>query len=174
MEKDEFYYLGKILKTYGNHGHLLVLLDVDDPDRYRSVDMVFLDIHKEKIPFFIESLELKPGQKAVVKFLDVNTVVDAEAFRQLELFLPVSALPKLRGNKFYHHEVKGFKVVDERLGEIGQVDRILEMPVQPLFRILKGEKEILVPVVDEIIRKVDRKRRTIFIAAPEGLIDLYL
>jgi 16S rRNA processing protein RimM len=174
MIKDEFFYFGKILKTYGNQGHLLIFMDVDDPLRYRSLEWVFVEVNQEKIPFFIKTIEHKPRRKAVVRFVDVNSVGEAEPFPGLSLFLPSSALPKLRGNKFYHHEVIGFTVIDESHGNIGTIDSVLELPVQPLFRIMLEGKEILVPVVDEVIRKVDRKARTIFISAPEGLIDLYL
>ena len=37
-----------------------------------------------------------------------------------------------------------------------------------------GEKEVLIPVVDEIIQKVDRKKKLLMIAAPPGLIEIYL
>jgi 16S rRNA processing protein RimM len=39
---------------------------------------------------------------------------------------------------------------------------------------MKGDKEILVPVIDPVIKKVDRENKTIYIDAPNGLIDLYL
>ena len=44
----------------------------------------------------------------------------------------------------------------------------------PLFAITFGEKEILLPISDEIILKVDRKKKTIEVRAPEGLVDIYL
>jgi 16S rRNA processing protein RimM len=37
-----------------------------------------------------------------------------------------------------------------------------------------NEKEILIPLVDEVILKVDRKKKELHIRAPEGLIDIYL
>ncbi len=174
MEKDEYFYFGKILRTYGNQGHLQILMDVDDPVKYQSLETVFVEINHERIPFFISSLDLQPRNKAVVRFLDVNSVEEAGPFTGLKLFLPMSSLPKLRGNQFYHHEVIGFTVIDETFGEIGKIESVLDLPAHPLFRILWNEKEILVPAVDTVIRKVDRKKRIILITAPEGLIDLYL
>ena len=46
--------------------------------------------------------------------------------------------------------------------------------MQPLFQIMKNGVEILVPVIDQVIRRVDREQKTLYIAAPNGLIDLYL
>ena len=68
----------------------------------------------------------------------------------------------------------GFKINDAEKGDIGVIKSIIEYPSQPLFQVMNGYKEILIPVVDPVIKKVDRDQRTIFIEAPKGLIDLYL
>ncbi len=174
MAEDDFFYLGKILKTHGNKGHVIVLLDVDDPENYLATESVFLDLHGERVPFFIDSINLKHNRKAVVRFQEFDTLEDAESLAGLEMYLPATSLPRLNGNRFYFHEVIGFAVTDERFGPIGVVEDILELPHQSLFQIRHGEKEILVPVVDEIIVKVDRKKKTLLINAPDGLIEIYL
>ena len=174
MIKDDFYYLGKILKTHGNKGQVLVHLDVDDPEDYLGMESVYLDLHGERVPFFIASLILKHNRKAVIQFQDFNTLEDANSFPGLELYLPTKNLPSLKGNKFYYHEIIGFQVFDQKHGDIGIIREILELPRQSLFRILHGDKEILIPVVDEIIQKVDRKNKLLRIRAPEGLIEIYL
>lgn len=174
MEQDDFFYFGKILGTFGNKGHLTVFLDVDEPANYKKLESVYIDLDPERVPFFIASIELKPKKKAVVRFEDVHSLQDAEPYCGRKLYLPVSMLPKLRGKKFYHHEVIGFRVVDKEHGDIGTVESILEMPTQSLFQIRFGSKEILVPVTDGIIAKVDRRNHVIHIAAPPGLIELYL
>ena len=174
MNKDDFYYLGKVLKTHGNKGQVMVHLDVDDPDIYQKLESVYLDLHGERIPFFIASLELKHNRKAVVKFQDFDNLEDAESLQGLEMYLPITELPALKGNRFYYHEIVGFNVFDEVHGNIGVIDDILELPHQSLFQIRFGEKEILIPVVDEIIQKVDRRKKLLMIAAPPGLIEIYL
>jgi 16S rRNA processing protein RimM len=174
MNKDDFYYLGKILKTNGNRGQVMVHLDVDDPETYHNLESVYLDLHGERIPFFISSLELKHNRKAVLKFQDFDTLEDAESLQGLEMYLPITTLPELKGNRFYYHEIIGFQVVDHNHGNIGAIDDILELPQQSLFQVRHGEKEILIPIVDEIIQKVDRKRKLLMIEAPAGLIEIYL
>lgn len=174
MDKDDYFYLGKILSTHGNKGQLLVFLDVDDPRKYQKLESVYVDIDHERIPFFISLIELKPNNKAIVTIEDVNSIDDAEPFCGRQLFLPASTLPKLTGNRFYYHEVIGFRVHDQQHGELGLIENILEMPNQSLFQIRHGEKEILVPITDDILVKVDRRNKTVRINAPAGLIELYL
>ncbi len=83
-------------------------------------------------------------------------------------------LPKLTGNKFYYHEVIGWQVIDKEKGDIGTIASVIDYPAQALFQIMKNDKEILIPIIDQVIKKVDRDKKTMHIEAPNGLIDLYL
>jgi 16S rRNA processing protein RimM len=173
MENDDFYYLGRILKTFGNKGQLIILFDVDDSTLYKNLESVFVEIDHERVPFFIESMELQPNDKAIVSFFDIDSKEEAESFVTKELFLPLSALPKKSGNDFYNHEIIGFTVIDEHLGDIGIVEDLVEMPMQTLLQVRNKGREILIPVVDEIVKKVNRKTKTITVDTPEGLVELY-
>jgi 16S rRNA processing protein RimM len=83
-------------------------------------------------------------------------------------------LPKLEGDKFYFHEVIGFTINDQDFGEVGILQGINDSTAQSLFEIDRDGIEILIPMNDEFIVKVDRKNKTILLNTPEGLIDLYL
>ncbi len=174
MGTDEFFYLGRILKPHGTQGEVLVFLDTDDPERYVNLESVYLDLHGERIPFFIESIRLKHQGKAVVRFQDFASADDAESLKGLSMFLPATLLPRLKGKRFYFHEVKGFAVTDKNHGPIGFVEDVLDLPLQPLLRVRHGSREILIPAVDEIILKVDRRKKLLEIEAPAGLIEIYL
>jgi 16S rRNA processing protein RimM len=174
MDKDDFFYLGKVLKTYGSKGHLLIFLDVDDPVRYENIKTVFIGIENDRIPYGIEELELRQKNSAKIRFEDVHSAEDAEIFPGRELYLPVSMLPPLKGKKFYYHEVIGFTVFDKKHGNIGTVASILDLPQQLLMQIRHGSKEILIPLVDKVLVKVDRPKKELHINAPEGLIEIYI
>lgn len=172
MTKEECYYLGKITKPFGVKGQVVFYLDVDVPEEYSELDSVLVDIKGSLVPYFIKNLNLN-GNKAVVEFEELNTEESLSLVGH-ELYLPLTLLPKLTGNQFYYHEVVGFRVIDDEYGDIGTIASVIEYPAQPLFQIMKGDTEILVPVIDQVILKVDRKEKTIYIHAPNGLINLYL
>ena len=174
MNKDDYYYLGKILKTHGNKGQVIVQLEVDEAENYIDLESVYLDLHGERIPFFIAGLELKHNRKALISFQDFDTIEDAESLAGLEMYLPITGLPPLNDNQFYYHEIIGYRVTDQTHGDIGIIEDVLDLPHQALFQIRFGEKEILIPVVDEIILKVDKRQKLLLIRAPDGLIEIYL
>jgi len=174
MQNNDFYYLGKILRTSGNKGQVVVHLDVDEPEKYQNLESVYLDVYGERIPFFITKVELKSRGTAIFSFSDVLSTDEAEEYIGQEMFLPMSSLPKLEGNQFYYHEVEGFSVVDTRFGKLGILQSIIDRHHQALFQIRYGDKEILIPMIDEVIKEIDREKRIILIEAPEGLIEIYI
>jgi 16S rRNA processing protein RimM len=174
MPKDDFYYIGRILKTYGNKGQVMVHLDVDDPSEYLGLESVYLDLHGERVPFFIDSIDLKHKNKAIFGFQDYSNIDDAECLKGMEMYLPLSSLPPLNEDQFYFHEIKGFHVSDATYGDLGIVEDVIELPHQSLLQVNHDGKEILIPIVDEIIVEVDKEMKVLHIEAPEGLIEIYL
>lgn len=172
MTKEECFQLGKITKPWGVKGQVVLFLDVDTPDDYAELDSAFVEVKGNLVPYFFQ-IDSINGNKAVATFEDL-TPDEAHALVGCELYLPLDLLPKLTGNKFYFHEVRGFQVVDSNHGNIGILQQVIEYPAQPLFQIMNGDTEILVPVIDQVIDKVDRESKTLFITAPNGLIELYL
>lgn len=174
MQKKDCFYLGTIVKKFSFKGELLAKLDTDEPELYENLDAVFVDLRGTMVPFFIESSHLHKSDLLRIKFEDINTEADADTLIRAELYLPLTALPKLSGNKFYFHEVIGFQIVDEIFGPVGTIVSINDTTAQALFEIEHNGKEILIPINDEIITKVDREQKTITVKAPDGLIELYL
>ena len=110
-----------------------------------------------------------------VRFEGVTSEADADALMGSKLFLPLSLLPPLSGNKFYYHEVIGFSVVDRVHGNVGKITTINDNTAQALMVVEHPSgRELLLPVTDQVILVVDRANNTIEVAAPEGLIELYL
>lgn len=174
MQKEECFYLGKIVSKYSFKGEVLVKLDTDDPQQYQDMESVFVSIGDSLVPFFMEKCVLHKSNLLRIRFEDVQNEAEAERIIGSKLYLPLSFLPKLSGKKFYYHEVIGFSVIDNKHGNIGIITGVNDNVSQALFEIKKDQNQILIPINDAIIQKVDRKLQTIFITAPEGLIDLYL
>src|SRR5215469_6305772 len=106
---NDYYYLGVITKTLGFKGQLVVYLDTDEPEKYKTLEAVFVKEEDEVLPYIIEDFVYKGANQAIVKFADVDGET-AKSLLKAELYLPLSFLPPLTGNKFYFHEVIGFEV----------------------------------------------------------------
>ncbi|SFT43242.1 16S rRNA processing protein RimM [Lishizhenia tianjinensis] len=174
MNKADCFNLGYVAKLHGFKGEVSLFFDVTNPSDYHTLDAVYIDINDNLTPFFVESI--KPKQKGFVqvKFEGVESENDAKVILRKDLFLPLSLLPELDGLNFYDHEVVGWKVIDATYGEVGILESIIDNNVNPLIQVLNGEKEVLIPFIDGLIQKVDRANKELHVAAPDGLVEMYL
>ena len=170
---EDYFYLGKITKKFGIKGELVIYLDTDEPEKYHSLKSVFLDMEGEPIPFFIENIKIKSSNQLIVLFQDVDDSSSSH-YVGINLYLPMSMLPKLTGNKFYYHEIKGFTVVDVNKGNIGICNDVLDYTHHAILQVINDKGEVLIPIVDDFLKTVNREAKTIEIEAPPGLIELYM
>jgi len=174
MRKEECFYLGKIVSKYSFKGEVLIKLDTDEPELYENLESVFISLGNNLVPFFIEQCRLHRSNLLRVRFEEINDEADADRILGSEIYLPLEFLPKLSGKKFYYHEVIGFTLIDAQHGNIGTVVSVNDSASQALFVAEKDGKQLLIPINDEIISRIDRESKTIFVDTPEGLVSLYL
>jgi len=174
MRKEECFYLGKIAKKFSFKGEVLIYLDTDEPELYENMESVFVEFNKNLVPFFIENSSLHKNDFLRVQFEDVDSEEEADRLIGCGIYLPLSMLPKLEGNQFYFHEVIDFEVEDKRLGTVGKIVSINDTSAQPLFEVLHGDVEILIPMIDHFLVEIDRKNKKVKMDLPEGLIEMYL
>jgi len=174
MRKEDCFYLGKIVTKYSFKGEVVIKLDTDEPELYKNMESVYVEFGSNLVPFFIEKSSLHKGNQLRVQFEDVYSEEEADSILKCGIYLPLDLLPKLEGDKFYFHEVIGFKIIDAIFGEVGEIVHINDKAAQPLFEIDRKGKEIFIPMIDDFIKEVDRTKKQIHVETPEGLIDLYL
>ena len=174
MDKKDCFYLGKITKKYSFKGEIILSLDTDEPNLYQNMLSVFVDLNGKIVPYFIERSSLHKKKSIRIKFEDINSEEEASYLLNKEVYLPINLLPKLEGKKFYYHEITGYKVIDSNHGNIGLIVSVNDASSQSIFVIENTGKQILIPINDKIIERIDRENKTIYISAPNGLIELYL
>jgi 16S rRNA processing protein RimM len=176
MEKHPGYFqLGSLVKTHGVKGDFIAIIDSDSPSRYRALRVVYLEVGDVLKEYTVSQISLKPkSNTATVHLVGIEDRTTAEEYLKLRLFLPLDMLPALKGKKFYFHEVIGFNVVDKHRGVLGPITTVYERSSQPVIECMHEGKQVLFPVHDDLIVKIDRKTQNFHVDLPEGLIDLYL
>jgi 16S rRNA processing protein RimM len=174
MDLKDSIYIGQIAKLHGYKGGVSLFLDVTHPEEYMDMESFFIEIDGILTPFFVESFKLKNKGFAAVKFQGIDTEQEAKSLLKKKVFIPETELRELDESNFYDHEVIGYEVEDVVKGKIGKVTAIADLKQNPLLVIEFKDKEILLPIFEGLIVKVDRKLKRLKVKAPDGLIDLYL
>ena len=153
MRKEDCFYLGTIVKKHSFKGEVVIKLDTDEPELYKNMESVFVDLGGNLVPFFIKKSSLSKGTLLRVHFEGVNSEEEADFIIKSGIYLPLDLLPKLEGNKFYFHEIIGFNVIDQTHGNIGEIVHVNDKAAQPMFEIENGDVEIFIPMIDDFIKK---------------------
>lgn len=175
MTHPEHYLLGTIHRTHGVRGDIIISLDTDSPARYKSLKIVYLEVGGALKEYDVSKISVKEKEKsATIHLSGIEDMTTAEQYLKLDLYLPLSNLPQLRGNKFYYHEIINMLVIDSVLGEMGPLTNVYELPQQALGEFTYKNKQVLFPIREEFIDKVDRTEMKFHVTLPEGLVDIYL
>lgn len=173
-KKEDCFYLGTVVGKFSFKGEVLIKLDTDYPERYLEEESVFMEVHKNLIPFFIEKSLLQKQSLLRVKFEDINNELEAQDLIKKEVFLPLSRLSETEEDELYYHEIIGFTMLDKNFGEIGPLKSINDSTPQSLFVIDHKGTEVLVPFNEDFIERIDKPNKEFHLNLPNGLIELYL
>jgi 16S rRNA processing protein RimM len=175
MKKEDCFLFASVIKLHGYKGTVAVkILSAVDEKKLKKAESVFVEIHKQLVPFFIESFSFKNSEWAYIQFAGIDNEIKAREILKASIWLPSSLLPKPTGKQMLQSDITEYHVHDKVHGDLGKINRFIEMQHYPIIEVFFQEKEILIPAAEEIILKIDRKKKIIYINAPEGLIDMYL
>lgn len=173
MRIQDCYLLGTITKKHGIKGEVVIKLDTDQPEMYNNLESILLYIKGDLVPFFIKNRKWNSRGSLIVIFEneDFNSV---EKLIGIEIYLPLSTLPKRTGNSFYYHEIIGFSILrTENQKNIGIIVSVNDETPQILL-ILEDEyqKQVIIPLVDDWIVNVNREQKFIEMELPLGIEEL--
>lgn len=173
MNKEDCFELGIISKLFSFKGEVIIHIDSDQPDNYYDLEMIFLEINKQLVPYFIEKSAVHKHNQLRVLFDTIEDEDGAKRIVKKKVYLPLSELPQLNDDQFYYHEVKGYALLDENNIEVGKILDVIENPSNTLLEVAYKKSEALIPLNDQSFIKIDKTEKKLFVKIPEGLLDIY-
>lgn len=173
MKKEDCYFLGKITRTHGLQGNVVLKLDTDQPEMYNKLDSIFIEVNGLLVPFFVEKQQWQKSDTKIMTFKNSSEALVEQSVGK-NVFLPLSTLPPLSGKKFYYHEVVGFEIREEDGKSCGIIESINDQTAQNYFILNLAGKQIIIPLIKDWILEVNREEKFIKMILPDGLMDVFL
>lgn len=169
---EKLFRVGKIVNTHGIKGEVRVISITDFPEeRFKPGASLFIKTNKGKQEFIVESSR-NHKTFVLLKFKGLDNINDVEQFKNYELFTTEEITPELSDGEFLYRQIVGLTVVDSKLGEIGKITEIMELGPNDVW-VVKGPKydEVLIPYIEDVVKKVDLDKQIVQVEIPDGLID---
>jgi 16S rRNA processing protein RimM len=162
--------IGRVVKSHGLKGAMKVVSYVESKELLQGLKEVFLGKEgREGIHFKVRRIEIK----GKTFFLEVENVDDAEEagrWVDSEVLASSSILEQLPEGEYYWRDLIGLRVVTEEGRYLGRIERIFPTGSNDVY-VCRGEREILLPALEEVIRDVDAKKGVMVVRLFEGLED---
>lgn len=165
----KFIETGKIVGTHGVRGALRVQYWSDSGEFLIPFKTFYLDQNgNEKL----EVSKVQPhGAVVIITFKGVDTVEKAEALRGKIIFLNRNDI-KLPEGRYFIADLIGCEVYDADSGILyGKISDITETGANDVWHIKSGEKEYLLPAIDEVLVSVEPESEKITIRPMKGIFD---
>ena len=163
---------GKITKPYGLRGEVNIILESQAGNYIEPDNPLFIDIDGQRVPFFVEEVELVSRDQAIIKFEFVDSLEAAREVSGCHLFFDP-------GHQFTSTEagdelanLVGYTAFDRESGKLGKITDYLPHPMNPVFIIQSENKELMVPAVQDFIDHINPIEQSIHFKLPEGLTTL--
>lgn len=164
--------IGKIVATFGIKGEVIVQHGLEKKSGFKEVEALFVEETKGNLlPYFIESSKAKDSVESYVLLEGIATKETAHRFIKKDVWLTQSDFQKVAG-KASSIGLLGFSIFEEKK-LIGTVYEVIEQPHQVLLKTMYNNKETFIPLHEETVEKIDRKKKEIHVILPDGLLDIY-
>jgi len=158
--------IGKIVKSSGLKGRLKVLSYCESARVLEALASVFVGEDTEHaFPFNVRYLRAKGGSFSL-ELEGVEDLETAGAVVGQSVFIPPEVLPD---GEYYWKDIIGLDIVTEEGQQLGQVATILATGSNDVYICSGGEREILIPAFDDVVRKIDIGKGLMVVRLPEGL-----
>jgi 16S rRNA processing protein RimM len=167
--------VARIVRPQGRRGEVTAEILTDFPERFRHLCGTFLE-RPGSAPeaLRVENAWLHKG-RVVLKFSGVDSIAQAETLRGLHVLIPREERIPLGAHQYYLWELEGCRVVIERDGrasEIGTVTGVEPTGGVDVLHVATPRGEVLIPLAQDICKRIDTKTKTIVIDPPEDLLEL--
>ena len=169
----EYFKTGKLVAASGLKGELIFKHELGKKTSLKDLKAVFIEDKKDSfIPWFIESTRIKNDSEIYLKLEGIDTREAAAKLSPKEVWMTEEDFKKYAA-KSAPASLLGYTIINskDRLSEILEV---IEQPHQLLCRIELNEKEVLIPLNENFLKKIDHKKKEVVVELPEGLLDIYL
>lgn len=165
-------FFGEALKTFGVNGELVVKLNPDLQDDLNIKEPLFIIFDGLTVPFYVRSFESRGNHKLIMAFDDIDNEFLATELTGKKLYYASTSKHQNTNDDLSYFI--GYTLIDGGLGKLGVITDFFDYPGNPCFQTYYNDKEVLVPINEDLIGGIDDKNKTILLALPEGLLDIYL
>lgn len=164
--------VGKIVNTHGLKGEVKIVTWTDYPEVFEDLEYVFTKKKNEEIKLNLKEIKYQKNN-IIAKFLEINSIEEAETFKNCVLTAERDMLGELPEGVYYIADLIGCEVFDEKGESLGKISDVFNTGANDIYAVSAPQrKDLLIPVMDETVLDVDVLNKKVIVHLIEGLEEL--
>ncbi len=166
-------FLGTIARAIGVNGEILIT-DLPTGEPYLLPGTKVYIGYSENFTQTYTFTEWRHHNKgAVIALKEIEKKEQTDEVKEKGVFVEEENLNFWGERRYSEDDLEGFTVIDEAAKqEIGKIVEVWLLTANDVWIVETEKGDLPVPVIDDVIKRVDFKRKTVEIEIIEGLIDL--
>ena len=169
---EEYINIGKIVATFGLKGELILQHSLAKKLVLKGVEAIFVEqVKGSYLPFFPLNSKAKTHDETFIQLEGILTREQAHRLISKQVWLLDADFRRLAGTSS-PISLLGYKLFNDD-GYIGNIEEVIEQPHQVLLKITYKGNEALIPLHDETLKNINRKKGEVYLTLPDGLLEIY-
>ena len=163
--------IGVITSPHGVRGEVKVYPTTDDVSRFDDLKECYLLDKKEAKPVHITDVKYFKNL-VILKIKEIPDRNAAELLRNAGLYVDRENAIELSEGEFFIADLIGLDVYTDEDKKLGSLYDVLKTGANDVYVIKTDEgKEILIPVIEDCIKKVDLEAKRVTVHLLKGLLE---
>lgn len=167
IQRKDFLEVGSVVKVHGTKGELKFNLT----QSFTLKDWAFLEFRGKPVPFYIDYTKAEFDDEIIIKLGGIDTIEQANNLIGKLLLLPSKQVKNSKNTDDW--DLAGYQMIDQKQGELGTIVEVIENTYQSLAMLNFQGRELLVPLVEEIVLEINDTKKEVFVDLPDGLLTLH-
>ena len=164
--------VGKIVNTHGLRGEVKVVPMTDYPEVFEDIDFVYVKKKSEYERLDVKGIKYQKNN-LIVRFSQITDINMAEKYKNQVIYAEREILGELPEGVYYIADLIGLDIVTEDGEKIGTVSDVFNTGSNDIYEVKReGKKNLLLPVIDDVVLNIDVDGGKITVRMMDGLEDL--
>jgi 16S rRNA processing protein RimM len=165
--------IGYLSKLHGYKGSIKAELNTLLIEAGNFPEFVWINQLGKPVPYKVTKFAEQDKDTFVIKLEDINTEPEAHALKGETIYCEESIYDDFFEEEENLSYLIDYSLIDPKLGNLGKITDVMENTFQPNLVVDYNNTEVLVPLAEELIVKIDDKKKEITLNVPDGLLDIY-
>tara|TARA_B100000886_G_C20104192_1_gene359158 strand:+ start:51 stop:566 length:516 start_codon:yes stop_codon:yes gene_type:complete len=163
--------IGTVFSKHGYKGDVKISISSNNLRTFPDLKYLFIELDGCFIPFMIDNVRSFSKNILIIKLKEISSDYQVDEIIYKNIYVDSTKIESYKDSGFFYNDLINFNVFRDSK-KIGIIENINSNLPQPVFEIIYDSRKVLIPIHEDLIRKIDKENNIIDLDIPDGLLEI--